>query len=208
VLATALAVHVVNALWSIYIRRTLRLPAWELTQLSLGLWVPPLLMPHVVGTKISDRFLGTVSEYDSVFAIQWVVTPWLVYLQVAAVLTLWVHACIGLHFWLRTKRWYRTWLPILGMLGVLIPSLALAGYISGGNQILREAQNPRRGCEHPRKCSRNARNDRPSLAYGARRVDHLCRTRRARIGQPHTQAPTIDPLQWTHHGDTARCDGA
>jgi hypothetical protein len=52
VLATALAIHVFNALWSIYIRRYLRLPAWELAQLSLGLSIPPLLMLHVVGTKI------------------------------------------------------------------------------------------------------------------------------------------------------------
>jgi adenylate cyclase len=142
VLATALAVHILNALWSIYIRRYLRLPTWELAQLSLGLSIPPLLMLHVVGTKISDRFLGTSSDYHSVLTIHWVVTPWLVYLQFAAVLTVWVHACIGLHFWLRTKRWYPAWLPILGTLGVLIPALALAGYISGGNQILREAQNP------------------------------------------------------------------
>ena len=142
VLATALAVHVLNALWSIYIRRYLRLPVWELAQLSLGLSIPPLLMLHVVSTKISDRFLGTASSYHSILTIQWVVTPWLVYLQFAAVLTLWVHACIGLHFWLRTKRWYPAWFPILGALYLLIPSLALAGYISGGNQILREAQNP------------------------------------------------------------------
>jgi adenylate cyclase len=142
VLATALAVHVLDALWSIYIRRYLRLPAWELAQLCLGLSIPPLLMLHVIGTKISDRFLGTASDYHSVLTIQWVITPWLLYLQVAAVLTVWTHACIGLHFWLRTKRWYPAWLPIFGTLGVLIPSLALAGYISGGNQILREAQNP------------------------------------------------------------------
>jgi adenylate cyclase len=142
VLATALAVHVLNALWSIYIRRYLRLPIWELAQLSLGLSIPSLLMLHVVSTKISDRFLGTASDYHSVLTIQWVITPWLAYLQFAAVLTVWVHACIGLHFWLRTKRWYPAWLPILGTLYVLIPSLALAGYISGGNQILREAQNP------------------------------------------------------------------
>ena len=142
VLATALAVHVLNALWSIYIRRYLRLSLWELAQLSLGLSIPPLLMLHVTGTKIADRFLGTSSDYHSVLTLHWVVTPWLVYLQFAAVLTLWVHACIGLHFWLRTKRWYPAWLPILGMLGVLIPALALAGYVSGGNQILRDAQNP------------------------------------------------------------------
>jgi adenylate cyclase len=142
VLATALTVHLLNALWSIYIRRYLRLPAWELAQLCLGLSIPPLLLLHVVSTKISDRFLGTASDYHSVLTVQWVVTPWLAYLQFAAVLTVWVHACIGLHFWLRTKRWYPAWLPLLGALGVLIPSLALAGYISGGNQILREAQKP------------------------------------------------------------------
>ena len=142
VLATALAVHVLNALWSIYIRRYLRLPIWELAQLSLGLSIPPLIMLHVVGTKISDRFLDTANGYHSVLAVHWVLTPWLVYLQIAAVLTLWVHACIGLHFWLRTKRWYPVLLPILGTVAVLIPALAIAGYISGGNQILREAQNP------------------------------------------------------------------
>jgi adenylate cyclase len=141
-LATALAVHVLNALWSIYIRRYLRLPAWELAQLSLGLSIPPLLMLHVVSTKISDRFLGTAGGYHSVLTLQWVLTPWLVYLQFAAVLTLWAHACVGLHFWLRTKRWYPAWRPILGALGVLIPSLALAGYVAGGNQVRREAQNP------------------------------------------------------------------
>jgi adenylate cyclase len=141
-LATALAVHVLNALWSIYIRRYLRLPIWELAQLSLGLSIPPLIILHVVGTKIAFEFLGTGSGYHSVLAHHWVLTPWLVYVQIAAVLTLWVHACIGLHFWLRTKRWYPVWLPILGTVAVLIPALAIAGYISGGNQILREAKNP------------------------------------------------------------------
>ncbi len=142
VLATALAVHVLNALWSIYIRRYLRLPIWEWAQLGLGLSIPPVLILHIMSTKISNEFLGTSSDYVSVLTLHWVVWPWLHYLQIVAVLTLWVHACIGLHFWLRTKRWYPAWLPILGAFGVLIPALAIAGYISGGNQILREAQNP------------------------------------------------------------------
>jgi hypothetical protein len=50
VLATALAVHVLNALWSIYIRRYLRLSLWELAQLSLGLSIPPLFILHVTST--------------------------------------------------------------------------------------------------------------------------------------------------------------
>ena len=31
---------------------------------------------------------------------------------------------------------------MLGALAVLIPALALAGYVAGGNQIVREAQDP------------------------------------------------------------------
>ncbi len=142
VLATALAVHVLNALWSVYIRRYLRLPVWELAQLSLGLAIPLLLMLHVIGTKIAAEFLGVSNSYHSVLVIHWVHAPWLALLQFAAVLTVWVHACIGLHFWLRTKKWYPPWLPILGTVAVLIPALALAGYVSGGNQIVRAAQNP------------------------------------------------------------------
>jgi adenylate cyclase len=141
VLAVALAVHALNALWAVYIRRYLRMPAWELAQLVLGLSIPPLFMLHVIGTKISDRYLGTASDYYSVLTAHWVMSPWLVYLQFAAVLTLWVHACIGLHFWLRTKPWYPAWVPVLGTFAVLFPTLALAGYVAGGNQILREAKN-------------------------------------------------------------------
>ncbi|MCX7314083.1 MAG: adenylate/guanylate cyclase domain-containing protein [Alphaproteobacteria bacterium] len=141
-LGAVLAIHVLNALWSIYIRRYLRLPLWELTQLVLGLTIPALLVLHTVGTKVADQQLGTSSDYYSVLTLHWVVYPGLVALQTVAVLTLWVHACIGLHFWLRIKRWYPAWRAILGTVAILIPTLAIAGYVSGGNQIRREAQNP------------------------------------------------------------------
>lgn len=145
-LATAFTVHVLNALWSIYIRRYLRMPPWEIAQIALGLAIPPLIMIHVIGTKIADDVYGTNSSYSSVLASHWLGkpilfgAPWFVYLHIAAILTVWIHACIGLHFWLRTKRWYAAWLPALATTAVLIPALAIAGYISGGNQILRDAQ--------------------------------------------------------------------
>ena len=41
---SAALVHYVNALWSVYERRYLRLSRWEWWQLSLGLCIPPLLM--------------------------------------------------------------------------------------------------------------------------------------------------------------------
>ena len=147
-LIAAFTVHVLNALWSIYIRRYLRMPAWEVAQIALGLLIPPLIIIHVTGTMVADEVYGTESSYASVLASHWLGPPLLfgapsfVYLHIVAILTVWIHACIGLHFWLRTKRWYARWQPALGLVAILIPTLAIAGYISGGNHIVREAEDP------------------------------------------------------------------
>src|SRR5678816_2584325 len=105
-LASALLIHYSNALWSIYVRRTLRLARWEGWQLGLGLTIPVLLMNHVISTRVAEEVLGVDSYYGSVLVVQWVVWPWLGAVQMAAVLIVWTHACIGIHFWLRTKAWY------------------------------------------------------------------------------------------------------
>jgi len=142
VLATALLVHYLNALWSIYIRRYLRLSRWEWAQLCLGLAIIPLMVGHVVGTRIASEFLGVVETYNSVLAIHWVLMPWYPFLHIAAVLTVWVHASIGIHFWLRTKKWYPAVRAPLAIIALLIPTLAIAGYIAAGNHIVREAAKP------------------------------------------------------------------
>jgi adenylate cyclase len=142
VLVTALIVHYLNALWSIYVRRYLRLARWEWWQLGLGLCIPALLMLHVVSTRIAESMLGAHSYYRTVLIIQWLLSPWLGVLQVAALLTVWIHACIGIHFWLRTKPWYPSWQAFFAGFGLLLPTLALAGYVTAGNQVLREAKDP------------------------------------------------------------------
>jgi adenylate cyclase len=142
VLATALLVHYLNALWSIYIRRYLRLSRWEWAQLGLGLAIVPLMVGHVVGTRIASEFLGVVETYNTVLVIHWVLRPWFPVLHIAGVLTLWVHASIGIHFWLRTKKWYPTLRAPLAIIALLIPTLAIAGYIAAGNHIVREAEKP------------------------------------------------------------------
>jgi adenylate cyclase len=140
ILTTAFVVHFSNALWSVYIRRSLRLSRWELTQLALGLCIPLLLMFHVVGTRVSELALDTTTYYNTVFVSQWLHRPWLGAVQMIALVTVWVHACIGIHYWLRTKSWYPTWQPAFFAYGLLLPTLAVAGYVTGGNQVLREAK--------------------------------------------------------------------
>jgi adenylate cyclase len=139
VLVAAFVVHYSNALWSIYIRRSLRITGWELAQVVLGLCIPFLLMLHVVGTGIADRVLGVDIHYVNVFLGQWLHRPWHAPLQMIALITVWIHACIGIHYWLRIKRWYPTWRPAFFIYGLMVPTLALAGYVSGGNQVLRDA---------------------------------------------------------------------
>jgi adenylate cyclase len=141
-LAAAALVHFSNALLSIYLRRSLRLARWEWAQLALGLCIPVLLMFHVVATRVAERALDVTSYYSTVLIVQWLIFPWLGVVQVLAVLTVWTHACIGIHFWLRTKTWYPNWRPIFFGFGLLLPTLALAGYVTAGNQILREAKDP------------------------------------------------------------------
>ena len=141
-LGSALLVHYVNALWSIYIRRTLRFSRWEWAQLALGLCIPALLMSHVISTRIAESLLNVESYYTTVLVSQWIMLPYLSAMQPITVLTVWTHACIGIHFWLRTKTWYPDWRIFFFGFGLLLPALALAGYVSAGNQILREAGNP------------------------------------------------------------------
>jgi adenylate cyclase len=143
VLATALLVHFLNALWSIYVRRSLRLSRWEWAQIVLGLAIIPLMVRHVVATRVAQEFLLTSDDYTSVLLRHWVLTPDYPLFHIAAVITVWVHASIGIHFWLHTKKWYPTWRPIFAIIGLLIPTLAIAGYIAGGNHIVRQAaENP------------------------------------------------------------------
>src|SRR5919201_6942284 len=45
--------HVALAFWALYQRRTLRMAGWETAQLMPGLAIPPLLVSHVVGTRLT-----------------------------------------------------------------------------------------------------------------------------------------------------------
>jgi len=141
-LVSALLVHYLNALWSIYVRRYLRLARWEFWQLCLGLCIPLLLILHVSSTRIAEALLGVSPSYASVLIVQWKLSPWLGVLQMTAVLTVWTHACIGMHFWLRTKPSYTRLRYLVVSLALLLPTLALSGYVATGNQVLRAATDP------------------------------------------------------------------
>lgn len=138
----SLLIHLGLALYSVYRRRSLRMPAWEALQLIFGLLIPPLLMAHFVGTRAAHELLGTDDSYSLVLYVQWVQLPRYTLQQPVVLLIAWVHGCMGLHFWLRFRPSYPRWLPIFYTVAVLVPVFALLGFIQGGREIIALARNP------------------------------------------------------------------
>jgi adenylate cyclase len=127
----SLLTHFVLALVALYRRTTLRMPAWEAAQLVLGLAIPPLLISHVVGTRLTWTLLGHNIDYERIVGLLWS-SEWSALRQSLLLLVVWAHLCAGIHYWLRLRDWYRRLLPLAFAAALLVPAIALAGFASAG----------------------------------------------------------------------------
>src|SRR5262249_24719408 len=138
VLYGALLTHLALALGSLYRRRHFRLPAWEATQLLLGLAIPPLRAGHVVATRVAYTGFGVDDPYSRVLLALW-------RRQTLVLLVAWTHGCIGLPFWLRIRPWYPAAFPAIFAAFVLLPVTALLGFAEAGREVAELAGNPEWG---------------------------------------------------------------
>lgn len=138
----SLLTHQGLAYWSIYQRRSLRMPRWEAAQLLLGLAVPPLLLIHVLGTRLAGLLFEVNDLYAYVLYAIWVYDPSSGLAQAIVLLIAWIHGCIGLHFWLRIRPWYPRWTPLVYGGALLTPVLALLGFAAGGREVARLSADP------------------------------------------------------------------
>ena len=127
----SLLTHFILALASLYGRSTLRMPVWEAAQMLLGLAIPPLLIGHIVGTRLTWTMLGHNIDYERVVGQLWS-SEWGITRQSLLLLIVWAHACAGLHYWLRVRQWYQAAEPLAFALALLMPAIALAGFASAG----------------------------------------------------------------------------
>jgi adenylate cyclase len=138
----ALAIHFTLALWAIMRRRSLRLSAWEWTQLGLGMSIVPLAAVHVVGTRVAYDYYGVQSGYPWVLA-SLAAGGWTgIVRQFALPFVVWIHACIGIHFAWRLRPWYRDWLPALYAVALLVPAAGIAGASIALRDVLEMAEQP------------------------------------------------------------------
>ena len=139
ILLGAFGIHVGLALYRIATRLTLRLPFWEAAQVATGLSIPLFLISHAVFNRGAASLAGTNDTYAFELANIW---PGLALEHSALLLCVWVHGCIGMHYWLRLAPWYPRVRQGLFALAVALPVTALAGFSVAGRQVAADVAAP------------------------------------------------------------------
>ncbi|TAX27387.1 adenylate/guanylate cyclase domain-containing protein [Rhizobium leguminosarum] len=132
---SSVLIHIALVLRAIYMRRSLVMPKGEMAQIVLGLMIPLLLMDHVIGTRIAHELYGYIDDYETVISTLWIRNPTNGVRQVFGVVAVWIHGCIGIHFWLRYRPWYPDFAPLLLALAILVPVLSLLGFVEMGRTL-------------------------------------------------------------------------
>jgi len=139
VLLLALLTHAGLALYKLARRRTLRMPWWETLQIAIALAIPFLLLPHIVNTRVANWVYHVNDTYLYELYRLW---PDRADTQILLLLLVWTHSCFGLHYWLRLADGYRAVAPILLLLAVAIPALAIAGFVVAGRETTEIMSDP------------------------------------------------------------------
>jgi adenylate cyclase len=104
--------------------------------------VPPLLVWHVVATRLAHEVAGTQTSYTLVVLALWQLDPIAGLRQVVVLVVAWTHGCTGLHFWLRLRPWYPRLARAIYSAFLLVPVLALLGFANAGQEVGRRAREP------------------------------------------------------------------
>src|SRR5438445_246391 len=123
----AIAVHGLLALWPQY---------------GLGLALPALLVVHVVGTRIAWWRFGADDPYPRIVYFLWLQAPEHGARQALTLVLAWLHACLGVHYWLRFRAWYPRARPWLFAVALLLPALALLGFVAAAREVTALARTP------------------------------------------------------------------
>ena len=138
-LLLAILTHISLGLGKLAARRTLRMPPMELLQIGSGILIPALLIPHATAMGYFSTTTNFFYSYTSVAYLLW---PGQALWQSSLLLVVWLHGCIGLNYWLRTRPWYGRWRYFLFATAVALPILALTGFMAAARDIHAQLADP------------------------------------------------------------------
>src|SRR5437773_6877650 len=136
----AAGVHITLAFVSLYERRTLRMPPLELLRIALGLGTPTLLIAHIVTTRLAFETYGTHPDYAHIVWTLWHSNREC--RQMALLVPGWLHGCLGLNFAFSRQVWYQRLRLILFGAALLLPVLAVLGFLAMLKEVALLAQDP------------------------------------------------------------------
>ncbi|MCB1744472.1 MAG: (2Fe-2S)-binding protein [Gammaproteobacteria bacterium] len=140
-LLVSLTVHAGLGLHALYRRNTLRMRGFDAAQLTLGLLVPFLLLPHVLAMVLTPLLGAPRLDYELVLTLFWQTDPSAGLRQVLGIIAVWLHACMGLVVWLRLRSAWPALAPVVYPMVLVVPVLALLGFVAAGNALL-ESRSP------------------------------------------------------------------
>jgi adenylate cyclase len=126
-LYSAFSLHFLLAFWSLYQRRTLRLPPLELLRIALGLWLPVVLMGHFTATRLEFELLGSDPTYSRIVAELWNThSEWR---QLGLLAPGWLHGCLGFYYAFGHRPLWRKFQYPLFAFALLLPVLSALGFV-------------------------------------------------------------------------------
>lgn len=139
----SLLVHFLLALWAVYARDSLRMGVGEWTRLILGFTILPLMIHHMVSGRWVYSQFDVQRTYDVVLTVYFKLNSFLGWRQVVVLIVAWTHGCLGIHFWLKPRAWYRRWAPVMLAAAVVLPVISLLGIWQGTREVFEKiAANP------------------------------------------------------------------
>lgn len=124
----AVLAHVALAFIALYERRTLRVPPLELLRIALGFGIPTLLIGHAINTRLAFEIYGHPPDYAHVVSMLW--HSGREGRQIALLVPGWLHGCLGLRYAFERRAWFVRLRPILFAGALLLPVLAVTGFLS------------------------------------------------------------------------------
>ncbi len=139
VVPVALTLHVSGALGSVLRRVSLRMPAGEVTRAVFGLMIPLGLLGHLIATRLFFSLYDLEVSYALFFLLD---QPVPLLFTVAMLALIWTHACIGLYYWLRLRRWFERLSHAFVGFVLIFPTLAILGTVNAARQATANAADP------------------------------------------------------------------
>ena len=146
----ALTLHAGLGLWSLYARRYVGWTRLEQLQLALGLAVPAMLANHLTVTRLTLVLYGHDKLYQQELHALWLAAPAWGVLQLAVLVVAWTHACIGLGRAAALAPWFPRLRGALLAATVLLPALAMLGFVQGVREQARAEAAPGWHPDHAR----------------------------------------------------------